>query len=210
MVLGKHLRYIAGAIVPYAVHLDMGVDPAGKPSIQYRLRTAAFRWLVKNIQRHNPNVHILPVAREFELQNPRLKSVLDRRFPGLNTRYLKRLAQLFSQYQNGLACILSPTAGLALPEKPLLHPQLHRSLDLLQSRRDRPLPYFFIGAYPKLYAYRHYLAPLLVRHTFVAQGPFTVPLASYDRALEAVSERIHQLRQAADFVPPDYNRIKHK
>jgi hypothetical protein len=42
LVLGQVIKNAIGALIPYAVHLDMGVDPEGLPSLRYRLRTLAF------------------------------------------------------------------------------------------------------------------------------------------------------------------------
>jgi hypothetical protein len=188
----------------------MGVDPEGLPSLRYRLRTLAFQWLIRNVQNSNPNIHILSVAREFELENPRLKAILDRRFSGLNTKYLKKFSQLFTRYERGLACILSPTAGIAFPGKATLHPQIYRSMEMVQSKQGHSLPFYFVSAYPQLQAHYHYLAPLLTRHTFVARGPFYLPVGNYEQAEVVVSKHMGLLRQAAHFSTPDYSRIEHK
>jgi hypothetical protein len=210
LVLGQAIKNATAALIPYAVHLDMGVDPEGLPSLRYRLRTVAFQWLIKNVQNANPNVHILSVAREFELMNPRLRGILDRRFSGLNTRYLKKFSQLFSHYKQGLVCIVSPTAGIAFPGKATLHPQIYRSMEMAQSKQGHSLPFYFVSAYPRLQAHYHYLAPLLTRHTFVARGPFYLPVGNYERAQVVVDKHLNLLRQAAHFSPPDYARIEHK
>lgn len=210
LVLGRVIKNATGALIPYAAHLDMGVDPKGLPSLRYRLRTVAFQWLIRNVQKANPNIHILSVAREFELANPRLKAILDQRFPGLNTRYLKKFSQLFASYERGLVCIVSPTAGIAFPEKVALHPQIYRSMEMVQSKQGHSLPFYFVSAYPRLQAHYHYLAPLLTRHTFVARGPFYLPVGNYERAQGVVDKHLNLLRQAAHFTSPDYARIEHK
>lgn len=209
-VLGRVLKRVTQVLVPYAVHLDMGVDPEGLPSLRYKLRTRAFQWLINNIKKTNSNIHVLAVAREFELNNPRLKAIVDRRFPGTNTKYVKRFTRMFSTQKKGLICLLSPTAGIAFPEKPGLHPQVYRLMDMVQSKREKPLAFYFVSAYPKLQAYHNYAAPLLTRHNFVAQGPFTLPHSNYEQALEIVSNQIQMLRRTAQFSLPDYSKIKHK
>ena len=210
LVLGQVIKNATGALIPYAVHLDMGVDPKGLPSFRYRLRTAAFKWLTKNVQKANPNIHIVSVAREFELENPRLRAILDQRFSGVNTKYLKKFSHSFARYERGLVCIVSPTAGIAFPGKATLHPQIYRSMEMVQSRQGHSLPFYFVSAYPRLQAHYHYLAPLLTRHTFVARGPFYLPVGNYEQAQVVVDKHLNLLRQAARFTPPDYARIEHK
>ncbi len=210
LVLGRLLKHVSRALIPYAVHLDMGVDQVGMPSLRYRLRTLAFHWLIQNIQKANSNIHILPVAREFELNNPKLKEIVDCQFPGLNTKYLKTFTQFFSNDSSGLVSILSPMAGLAFPEKPTLHPQMYRLMEMVQIRQNYPLPFYFVSAYPRLQRNHHYFAPLLTKHIFVARGPFTLPIKNYDQAHAVVTTHLHQLRQVAKFTLPNYSRIEHK
>ena len=210
LVLGRVIKNAIGALIPYAVHLDMGVDPDGLPAFRYRLRTAAFRWLTQNVQKANPNIHIVAVAREFELENPRLRAILDQRFAGVNTKYLKKFSQSFARFQQGLVCIVSPTAGIAFPEKATLHPQIYRSMEMVQSKQGHSLPFYFVSAYPQLQAHYHYLAPLLTKHTFVARGPFYLPVGNYEQAQIVVDKHLNLLRRAAHFSRPDYSRIEHK
>lgn len=210
LILGQLLKQVAYALIPYAVHLDMGVHPTGRPSLRYRIRTRAFHWLIKNIQKANPNIRILSVVREFELNNPRLKAIVDAQFSGANTRYLKSFHQLFTQYQAGLISILSPMAGIAFPDRPALNPQIYRLMEIVQRRRANPLAFYLVSAYPRLQAQYHYLAPLLTRHRFVARGPFYLPSGNYDQAQTELAGQLHHLRRAADFSPPDYSRIQHK
>jgi hypothetical protein len=210
LVLGQLLKHVTRALIPYAVHLDMGVNQVGLPSLRYRLRTLAFKWLIDNIQMANSNIHIMPVVREFELNQPRLKAIADSQFSGANTSYLRIFTQSFSHHKKGLVSILSPMAGLALPEKPALHPQIFRLMKMVQARQKQSLPFFFVSAYPKLQTHYHYLAPLLTKHTFVARGPLEFPTGSYEQARVIVANHIRQLRQAAQFTSPDYTRIEHK
>ena len=72
------------------------------------------------------------------------------------------------------------------------------------------MPFYFVGAYPKLRAHYHYFAPLLIQHNVVARGPFTLPPGDYEQAYEVVGSYLQRLRQAAQFTPPDYSRILHK
>lgn len=208
--LGKALRNVTGVMIPYAAHLDMRLDPQGWPSWRYSLRTRAWRWLVAGIQRGAPAVTFLPIAREFELNNPRLKAVVDERFDNSNTRYLKALLQMFTSHRTGQMWFLAPMAGLALPARAVLNPQLYRSLDLVRSRAQARLPFYFVGAYPRWDVHRNYFAPLLAPHAIVARGPFEMPTGDYGTATSAVSEQLSALRMQADFTAPDYSRIKHK
>ena len=210
LTLGHALDNITAALIPYAVHLDMGVDQEGLPSKRYRLRTKAFQWLTRNIHKSNHDVRFLPVAREFEMETPRLRAIVDDKFPGANLQYLKALVQFLDPQQVGRVCILSPMAGLALPGKPALHPQLYKSMKLVQTRWDQTLPFYLVGAYTRLKKDFHYFAPLLTKHTFVAEGPFTLPTDSYEAASEMITKHLEKLRAAADFIPPDYSRISRK
>ncbi len=72
------------------------------------------------------------------------------------------------------------------------------------------MAFYFVGAYPRWHAYYHYFAPLLSKHIFVAQGPFLLPQGDYERAYEEMAQRLELLRQAAQFTPPDYDRISQK
>ncbi|MEW5959289.1 MAG: hypothetical protein AB1801_16280 [Chloroflexota bacterium] len=210
LVLGQMLQNVTGALIPYAVHLDMGIDPEGLPSLRYRLRTLAFHKLIKNIQKANPTIYFFPVVRQFELETPRLRAIVDSQSLGANTKYLKTFHQLFVPDSTGQVCILSPMAGIAFPEKPALHPTVYRSMEMVQDKWGQLLPFYFVGAYPRLHAHYHYLAPLLSRHTIVARGPFYLPAGNYEQALEVVAAYLNQLRRAAQFTLPNYDRISHK
>jgi hypothetical protein len=52
----------------------------------------------------------------------------------------------------------------------MLHPQIYRSMEMVQPRQGHSMPFYFVSAYPRLRGHYHYLAPLLTRHTFVARG----------------------------------------
>ena len=210
LTLGKKLRHATGALIPYAAHLDMGIDRNGLPSLRYKLRTLFFQQLTVKVRRANPNINILPVVRQFELESPKLKEIVDQKFSGANTKYLKTLTKYFPPKSSGRLCILSPTAGIAYPEKPVLHPQVYRSMDILHKKADRKLAFYFIGGYPGLRAHYHYLAPLLAKHTIVARGPFYLPINNYNQALVTVSSHLNQLRQAVQFTPPNYTQMNQK
>ncbi len=86
LALGRTVSNAIGALIPYAVHLDMGVDREGLPSLRYRLRTLAFQRLTENIQKVNANIHFMPVTRKWELEEPRLKAIVDDQYPSTTTR----------------------------------------------------------------------------------------------------------------------------
>ncbi len=210
LTLGQNLKHITGALIPYAVHLNMGIDPEGMPAMTYWMRTTAFQWMVENVQKANPTIQLLPVVREFEMKNPRLRTIVERDYSGSNTKYLKTFSQLFEKHSSGQLCILSPMAGIAFPDRPSLHPQVYRSLELIQIRTKKQIPFYFVGAYPSFAAHINYMAPLLTQHTVVVHGPFHLPSRDYDTAFEEVTANLRALREAADFVEPDYSKIKHK
>ncbi len=208
--LGKVLKNVRSVLIPYAAHLDMGVDPNGLPSRLFRVRTWAFRELREGLHRGAPGVRFLPIVRDFELENPRLKEIAERMHPGATMRYLRALVDLFAAQRPGTALMMAPMAAMALPHRAVLHPQLYRSLELVQSRCGRPLSFFLVGAYPRWNVYASYLAPLFGVHTLVALDRFSLPMGDYEAARAVIAERLAALRRAASFTPPDYNRIKHK
>lgn len=210
LALGQTLQHVIGALIPYAVHLDMGVDPEGEASLRYQLRTLAFHRLIQNIQKTNPTIHFWPVVREFELETPKLREIVDSDYEGANTTYLKSFTRLFTNHSSGQVCILSPMSGIAFPEKPTLHPQVYRSMEIVQRKYGQLLPFYFVGAYPKLDAHFHYVAPLLTRHTIVVRGPFNLPIGDYGQAYDVVSTYLDEIREVAEFTPPDYSRISRK
>ncbi len=173
--LAKRLRQVDAVMLPYASHLDMRLDPEGYPSWRYRLRTWAWHWLVGGIRRGAPTVQFLPIAREFELNNPRLKAIVDDRYGHANTTYLKALVQMFSGHETGQVCFLAPTAGLALPTRAPLNPQLYRSMDLVQKAGQYGDPVLLRRRTPRWEVQRHYFSPLLARHQIVARGPSFCP-----------------------------------
>jgi hypothetical protein len=101
-------------------------------------------------------------------------------------------------------------AGIAFPEKPALHPQLYRSIELVQAGRGQLLTFYFVSAYPRLHAHHHYMAPLLTKHIFVARGPFNLPVGNYEEAQVVATTHLQQLRQAGQFTALDYSRISQK
>ncbi len=210
LALANSLQNMKTALVPYAVYLDMGVDPKGQSVLYRRWRTKTYRWLVGNIERKNPGVHTLPVAREFELDTPALKRILERDFQGVNTRYTKRFTQLFSHQRAGLACILAPMGGLAFPGRPEIHPKVFKLLAWAQKHNGGPLPSYLVSAYPDIRSDLHYSAPLLSTHTFYAQGPFELPRHDCEAAREATAEQLYNLRSRAGFEPPNDDRLREK
>lgn len=210
MVLGQILTSVTDAIIPYAVHLDMGVDTDGNPSYRYQWRTYIFQWLISKFVESNPTIRIMPVARAFELENPRLSAVVEKDFGGINIKYLKTLNSLFEHKDNGVVCVLSPIAGIAFPEKPIIHRRLYKLMDRIQRKKGEKLDFYYVSAYPSFAAHYHYMAPLLTTHTFVARGPFNLPSDDYDKAHEVMAENLRELRKTAEFVPPDYSKIENK
>ena len=116
----------------------------------------------------------------------------------------------FTSHHAGQLGILSPMAGLTNPEKPSLHRQVYRSMELVQRLTKQPIPFYCVSTYPQLRRSYHYLWPLLLKHAFVAQGPFQLPVGDYEQAQEIVATRLDHLRQAAQFPVPDYDRMSRK
>lgn len=210
LALGKHIKNVTGVVVPYAVHLDMGVGREGEFSLHYRLRTKAFHWFVGNIARGNQNIQFLPVEREFERDTPRLAKIVDENFLGINTRYLKTLIREFTETPAGQICFMTPFSGIGFPDKPLLHPNLYRSIDLLSSKSEEPIPIYLLGAYPSWRAFSSYYAPLMTQHMIDMRGPFNLPKKDYQAALGVMTDELTKLREMANFSPPDYDQILNK
>ena len=205
--LAKYVESIQGALIPYAAHLDMGVGREGEFSVHYKFRTLAFHWLVQNITKNNPEIKFLPTVRSFEMDTPRIRKIVDRDFQGANTKYLRTLIRMFSTNNAGQVCFLTPFSGIAFPGKPVLHPQLYRSIDLVQAASKTDIPFYIAGAYPSWRAYRQYYAPLMSKHKIAIRGPFSLPVGDYKTAQTAVKNELNSLREKAAFTPPDYDRI---
>jgi hypothetical protein len=194
-------------LIPYAVHLDMGVGREGEFSVRYMFRTLAFRWLVQNITKNNPEIILMPTVRSFEMDTPRIRKIVDRDFQNTNTKYLRTFMRVYSKNKCGQMCFLTPFSGVAFPGKPALHPQLYRSINLVQAASKTEVPFYFAGAYPDWHAYRQYYAPLMSKHKIAFRGPFALPVGDYCTAHTVVKNELNALRAEADFIPPDYDRI---
>lgn len=210
LVLEEHLTNLQAAIVPYAVHLELGVDPEGNPSTYYYWRSKSFNWFTESFESIEPDVHMLPVERDFERNNPRIKSLVDSEFPGANLKYIKQFKGLFNKHKSGLVCVQAPMAGLALPGKPLLNEQIYKLIESVQKRQDVDLPCYFVSAYPKMLSEYHYMAPLLTKHTFMADGPFMLPSGNYNAAQLRIEEMMYDLRGQLTYELPDHEKVQHK
>lgn len=210
LALAQHIEFASGIIIPFSVHLEMGVGREGGPSLRYYFRTLAFKWFVGNIRKENSSIQFFPVVREFEKESPRLCKIVDERFSGVNTVYLKSFLREFGNNTSGTVCFLTPFSGIGFPDKPLLHAQLYRSVDLVQAKCGRRSPIYILGAYPSWKAYAHYYAPLLTEHNIVMRGPFELPQKDYQGAFEIMRSEMLQLRQEGEFVPPEYDKILKK
>jgi hypothetical protein len=210
LALAQHVEFATGVLIPYSVHLEMGVGREGEPSFRYFMRTKAFRWFVGNLQKNNPGIQFFPVVRDFEKDTPRINQIVDQRFSGVNTVYLKSFVRQFSSHQAGKICFMTPFSGIGFPGKPLLHPQLYRSVDLVQHKCGQRFPIYLLGAYPGWKAYANYLAPLMNEHFIVMRGPFFLPQKDFQAAYDLMSAELAELRQEGNFVPPNYDRILRK
>lgn len=210
LALFQQIEYATGVIVPYSVHLEMGIGREGQPSLRYFMRTKAFRWFVGNIKNSNPGINFFPVVRDFETETPRISKIVDQRYSGVNTIYLRSFIREFSEHQAGKICFMTPFSGIGFPGKPILHPQLYRSVDLVQQKCGRRFPVYILGAYPGWDAYTNYLAPLMTEHLIVMRGPFYLPQKDYQTAYDQIALEIDNLREEGKFVAPDYDRILKK
>ncbi len=206
LAFARYIQNITGVIIPYAIHLDMGVGREGEFSIRYRLRTKAFHWFMRGIQ-HNPSIQFLPVAREFEMNSPRMSKIVNEKFKGINTKYIRTLIREFSETSNGLLGFLTPFSGIGFPDKKALHPQLYRSVKMVLAKSQGEVPIYFAGAYPDWGAFQSYYAPLFTQHKLQIHGPFYLPPNDYSAAVEKVEFELAALRAAANFVPPDYDKL---
>jgi len=207
LAFAKYVQNLKGLIIPYAVHLDMGVGRVGEFSIRYKSRTLVFEWFMRNIRRNNPNIQFLAVVREFEMETPRLREIVEAEYAGVNTKYIRTFAREFAQNDNGQACFLSPFSGIGFPGKPALHPQLHRSLKIAHGKAKNGVSYYLVGAYPSWEVQRQYYAPLFSKHTIIMRGPIDLPVKDYEESKDVMDVEIQKLRKQADFKPPDYDRL---
>lgn len=210
LTLGEVLNSAKKALIPYAVHLDLGVDGAGLPSRRYRIRTKLFQWLIDRVQSSNPNIQIMPVARKFELKNERMKEMIGTEYRGSNSDYFQTFVSSFQENKSGFLCILSPIAGIAFPDKPILHERLYILLEKLRAELPEELPCFYVSAYPRLKKKWHYHFPMLARHDFLARGSFYLQKNNYEAANALMKAEVEELRTTADFELLDYEIIKNK
>lgn len=210
LALIQQIKFATGVIIPYSVHLEMGVGREGQPSLRYYLRTKAFRWFVGNIKNSNLGINFFPVVRDFETETPQISKIVDEHYSGVNTTYLRSFIRQFSTHQEGKICFMTPFSGIGFPGKPILHPQLYRSVDLVQQKCGRRFPFYLLGAYPGWDAYANYLAPLMTKHLIVMRGPFYLPQKDYQTAYDQMASEIDNLRKEGNFVAPDYERILNK
>ncbi|MEM1328218.1 MAG: hypothetical protein AAGI23_19840 [Bacteroidota bacterium] len=210
LTLGEVLYNAKKALIPYAVHLNLGVDASGKPSRRYRIRTTLFEWIIKRIQSSNPNIQIMPVARRFELANEHMRQMIGTDYRDSNADYQERFMQSFQENKKGFLCILSPIAGIAFPHKPIIHKNLYLLLEELRAKLPKDLPFFYVSAYPRLKKRWHYRVPMFVRHDFLARGSFDLPHDNYEAANSLMKTEVDQLRETAEFETPDYELIKNK
>ena len=208
--LAQYVENVSGVLIPYSVHLEMGVSREGEFSPRYYARTLSFRWLTAHICEPNPKIEFYPVVREFERDTPRISAIVEQRFLGVNTSYLKAFVRNFKKTTAGQVCFLTPFSGIGFPGKPLLHPQLYRSIDMVQEKCARQFPIFMAGAYPNWNAFSNYLAPLMNEHLLVLKGPLYLPRNDYQAAYDLVESEISELRTEANFSPPEYDRILKK
>jgi hypothetical protein len=207
IAIGRYLVPTTQVVVPYAVHLEMGLGRLGEPSLRYWIRTRAFRWFINRVIKGNREICFYPVSREFELDTPRLKRVVEKEFEGINTRYIRNFIRRFTDNASGQMCFLTPFSGIGFPGKPVLHKQLYRSVKLVRKNSPHNILFFITGAYPDWDAYNNYLAPLFMEHRVLIQGPFEVPLNSYSLANQVIEQALGELRESAQFVLPDYSQL---
>lgn len=210
LTLGELLKNAKKALIPYAIHLDLGVDGTGTPSRRYKIRTRLFKWLISKVQKSNPNIRIMPVARKFEISNDNMKSLMGNEYRISNVDYQKTFINSFKENENGFVCILSPIAGLAFPHKPILHTRMYALLENLQKELPYQLPFFYVSAYPRLKKKWHYHYPMLARHDFFARDSFHLPHDNYEAANSLMKSKVTQLRKDANFELLDYEVIKNK
>ena len=205
--LARIIKGVTGVMIPYAVHLDMALGREGEPSRRYQLRTRAFQWLKNHISQGCPQIRFMPVVREFEMDTPRLRSVVDEKYQGVSTSYLRAFIRVFSKYAKGQVSFLSPFAGIGFPGKLVLHPVIFKSIALVREKSKEKISFCFTGAYPDWAAFDSYIAPLLIPHKILISKPFSLPGDGYEEAKCVVEEELDKLRKSADFTPPDYEKI---
>jgi hypothetical protein len=207
LAFGINVRSLRSLLIPYAVHLDMGVGRKGEFSVRYKSRTLVFSWFARSITKNNPSIRFMPTVREFEMETPRLREIVEGKYDDVNTKYIRTFVRIFSRNGTGQACFLSPFSGIGFPGKPALHPQLHRSVKLAHAKSKREISFYLVGAYPNWHAQRQYYAPLMSRHTIAMRGPIELPIKDYEKSRALMESEISQLRQQANFTLPDYDRI---
>lgn len=205
-----NLRHV---MVPYAIFLEMGVDPTGEQSNKFWIRSKAFQYFVHGVTRHNPSIKFYPLTRTFERETPTLWKLINERDDingTANIEYMKTFSTMFREEQPGNVTFMAPMAGIAFPDKPMLHPELFRLLQRVLKKRKTDLPFYLVGAYPTFDAYLNYAAPLLTPHHFAARGPFNLSAADYVESQHMLEQEVRLLRRKVGFEQPDYELLKQK
>ena len=208
ITLDRRLRNLERALVPYAAHLDLGVDPRGRRSLRYALRTRLFHATMKRLRRGFPGLEVVPVVRSFERDNPRLRTRLRGRERACNLHYARRLRACFGAAAGSLI-LISPMGGLAMPGRPWLSPQVFRALRPGLSQAS----VYAIGAYPKRRrgaTLQRDSWPLLTPHRVVASGRLDLRDLDLDEGSERVGQAILELRSRAGFQAPAVNLLAEK
>ena len=141
------------------------------------------------------------------MNNPRLKKEVDDNHQGVSTAYLRYFIRAFSGNPHGQISFLSPFAGIGFPDKPVLHPQVFRSIQMVRGKSRQKISFCITGAYPDWAAYDSYFAPLLMKHKIMISKPFILPEGGYEEAKFVVEEALVNLRKSTGFTPPDYEKI---
>jgi len=210
LTLGETLRNASNALVPYATHLDLGVDGSGKKTTRYKWRTRIFKWLVDKVGTANPNIQLMPVARKFELTHEVLKKMIEKDYERKNMNYFEAFMKSFQEFSEGFVCMISPIGGLAFPDKPILHKKLYFLFDSVRTNLQKDVSFFYVSAYPRLKKKWHYRYPMLVRHDFLARGPIEFPNNDYEGANASLKKEVMLMRETAEFEILDYSVIKNK
>ena len=84
---------------------------------------------------------------------------------------------------------------------------MFRSIQLVLEKSNNKVAFYITGAYPEWVKYQNYLAPLFMNHRIFIRGPFTFPTGEYEESGRVIESELDKLRETAEFIPPDYEKL---
>lgn len=194
----REARNLQHIVAPYAILSQLGVSPEGEETAYFRRRA---RWLMGMKQRLEATgkIHLFPVIREFEKNNPFLSALIQERgYSTVNREYFRGFNQWMREKPSGSALFIAPHAGLSKPGRSVLHRDVYGPLDKVQQRLEQGLPTYVVFDQPVAPFGIEALTervPGVVWNKIYFSGPEYLPTNDYPAALQQMQQREGLIRQ---------------